>query len=290
MKVLSLLVVLMVISCGGEDIRIKTKPEGSLGGDCYPNSTCDGELLCVSDRCVEFEPLDTHITDEDTPETDDIELVDGEVEDDRIDDVEQPDEVFDTYGGLDEECYPNSTCKEDWLTCDNDNICVSVYKVIGEMPNDMPIVEDVRSGYRWASIESYSNTYKMSRINCSMSKNWWMPKLEDFQTIRDSGVSNPVTANPVILRHFEMDEGNPVTANPVILRHFEMDEGVHNVYWTYRESVEDEGYGAMLFDMLDGQTIINDRGYDPSDPDTYRGSICVCKAGTECKTIGYPVE
>lgn len=57
MKYFAMLVICLLAACGGTaDVG---QAEGELGGACYGNSTCDGDLLCVDDVCESEETLRT---------------------------------------------------------------------------------------------------------------------------------------------------------------------------------------------------------------------------------------
>jgi hypothetical protein len=64
---LSLAFILLFVSCGEDSKKIAQKAEGSEGGPCYGNKTCDDGLTCVSDLCVDL----SEVTDKDTGDTSD---------------------------------------------------------------------------------------------------------------------------------------------------------------------------------------------------------------------------
>lgn len=49
--ILAFAAVLFVVSCG--DDGTKEPAMGSKGGECYGNGTCDGDLVCLSNVCVD---------------------------------------------------------------------------------------------------------------------------------------------------------------------------------------------------------------------------------------------
>jgi hypothetical protein len=50
----SLFLILSFVSCGdGDSKKIAEKPEGSEGGPCYGNKTCDDDLVCEDGICVD---------------------------------------------------------------------------------------------------------------------------------------------------------------------------------------------------------------------------------------------
>ena len=55
---LSLASALMAYGCGSDDPASPTDAPGSLGEACYPNDTCDAELMCVNGICVPADPAD----------------------------------------------------------------------------------------------------------------------------------------------------------------------------------------------------------------------------------------
>jgi len=59
----TLFLILFFASCG--EASKKTKPVGSEGGACYGNKTCNGDLVCLSDLCVDLGELN----DQDTENT-----------------------------------------------------------------------------------------------------------------------------------------------------------------------------------------------------------------------------
>lgn len=62
--------VLFVVSCG--DNEKKTPPDGSEGGRCHDNGTCDGDLVCLSNLCVDPTPMldkDTVMSDDPSSES-----------------------------------------------------------------------------------------------------------------------------------------------------------------------------------------------------------------------------
>jgi cysteine-rich repeat protein len=54
---ISLVFVLLFVSCGETGKKDIGKPEGSEGGPCYGNGSCDGDLVCENDICVSPEEL-----------------------------------------------------------------------------------------------------------------------------------------------------------------------------------------------------------------------------------------
>ncbi|HPV22309.1 MAG TPA: hypothetical protein PK102_11810, partial [bacterium] len=51
-------VVLFVVgSCGEDSNKIDQKLEGSEGGPCYGNKTCDDDLVCENGVCVDPEKV-----------------------------------------------------------------------------------------------------------------------------------------------------------------------------------------------------------------------------------------
>jgi len=48
---------LLVGSCGEDTKKVVEKPDGSEGGPCYGNGSCDGDLVCENDICVSPEEL-----------------------------------------------------------------------------------------------------------------------------------------------------------------------------------------------------------------------------------------
>ncbi|HNW15993.1 MAG TPA: hypothetical protein PKM15_04760, partial [bacterium] len=62
---LSLAFILLFVSCGETGKKDTGKPEGSEGGPCYGNKTCDDGLVCEDGVCVDSEK----VTDKDTGDT-----------------------------------------------------------------------------------------------------------------------------------------------------------------------------------------------------------------------------
>lgn len=53
-----LFLILSLVSCDeGNKTKIAEKPEGSVGGPCYGNGTCDDGLVCVDDICIDPEKI-----------------------------------------------------------------------------------------------------------------------------------------------------------------------------------------------------------------------------------------
>ncbi|HSA33009.1 MAG TPA: formylglycine-generating enzyme family protein [bacterium] len=68
---LVMMAVLFVVACGEDGT--KEPAMGSKGGDCYGNGTCDGDLVCLSNVCVdptETPDKDTAVTDTEQPDVD----------------------------------------------------------------------------------------------------------------------------------------------------------------------------------------------------------------------------
>jgi hypothetical protein len=61
---LILFALFLIVSCGGDDPKAEAA-QGSLGGSCYPNKTCDDGLVCMESRniCVKDSDGDTDTTD-----------------------------------------------------------------------------------------------------------------------------------------------------------------------------------------------------------------------------------
>jgi formylglycine-generating enzyme required for sulfatase activity len=87
--ILAFAAVLFAVSCG--DDGTKDPAVGSEGGDCYVDGTCDGNLVCLSNVCVDSsETPDKDTVVNDTAQPDNIQA------DDVVTDTEQPDETADT--------------------------------------------------------------------------------------------------------------------------------------------------------------------------------------------------
>ncbi|HNT28334.1 MAG TPA: hypothetical protein PKH10_09175, partial [bacterium] len=76
---MTLVVAMLIVACGDEGT--KEPAMGSKGGDCYGNGTCDGDLVCLSNVCVD--PTET-------PDKDTV-VNDTTQPDDSVTDTEQPD-------------------------------------------------------------------------------------------------------------------------------------------------------------------------------------------------------
>ncbi|HNT27902.1 MAG TPA: hypothetical protein PKH10_06970 [bacterium] len=84
-----LVAAMLIVACGDEGT--KGPAMGSKGGDCYGNGTCDGDLVCMSNVCVdptETPDKDTAVNDE-APDDELDELTD--VDDEQIVDNEEDD-------------------------------------------------------------------------------------------------------------------------------------------------------------------------------------------------------
>ncbi len=94
---------IVIFSCDdGDSKKIAQKPEGSEGGPCYGNKTCDDDLVCEDGICVDPEKTEDEITDETADETAD-EIVD-ETAEETVDEVndEIDDEDFDNVNSDEE--------------------------------------------------------------------------------------------------------------------------------------------------------------------------------------------